>query len=367
MGLPGCGPVSTPIRAGGAHDYPALGSAERYCSWYGDAREGVLYFGVSAFWSAMRSHGGDPTADLRRAGPVVVGRFDLRSEKRLDGLEVGVAGNRSGVWDVLAHPNGRVYFTTFYESAGYVSTDTGAFTRLPQLGSGLNELAHGPRGSLLVSRYGGDRGADEDGAVLAFDPEGALIAEYPLTAPEGFHVAPKTVAYDPSREEIWVTTDLLPTRASSPPRHDAYVLDAAGRELRRIAEPEIQFVVFAPDGSGYLAEVDGRSLWLRASTPGEELSTARRIALDDRFEEGLDFVQDMQTAPDRRLVVTRWSGWVHLVGPNLEVGTVRLPALAEGGLYYTAVATGDRICATYCAGVSVVCADAPRVPSTDAG
>ena len=30
-------------------------SVERYCAWYGDARDGVLYFGTSAFWSAMRS------------------------------------------------------------------------------------------------------------------------------------------------------------------------------------------------------------------------------------------------------------------------------------------------------------------------
>jgi hypothetical protein len=307
----------------------------------------------------MRSHGGDPTADLRQPGPVMVGRFDLRREERMGPLEVGIAGNRSGVWDVLAHPNGRIYFTTFYESAGFVDPGTGEFVRLPQLGNGLNELALGPRGSVLVSRYGGAPGAGEDGAVLAFDPDGSLLDTYPLRAPPGYRVAPKTIAYDPTRQQIWITTDLLSIDSTAPPRHDAYVLDARGRELRRIAEPEIQFVVFAEDGSGYLAEVDGESLWLRASAPGEAISAARRVALDGAFEGALDFVQDIQVSADRRVVVTRWSGWVHVLEPNLEVKTTRFPARADGGLYYSAVALGDRICATHCAGVSVICMDAP--------
>jgi len=100
------------------YTYEAPSSAERYCAWYGDARDAVLYFGMAAFWSAMRSHGNDPMADLLEEGPVAIGRFDLRKERMLEPLEVGSAGDRSGVWDVLAHPNGRIYFTSFYEPAG---------------------------------------------------------------------------------------------------------------------------------------------------------------------------------------------------------------------------------------------------------
>ena len=30
-------------------------SEERYCAWFGDVRDGVLYFGQAAFWSAYRA------------------------------------------------------------------------------------------------------------------------------------------------------------------------------------------------------------------------------------------------------------------------------------------------------------------------
>ena len=108
----------------------APSSDERYCAWYADARDGVLYFGAAAFWSAMRAHGNDPLADLLAEGPVAIGRFDLRREQLLEPLEVGAGGDRSGVWDVLAHPNGRIYFTTFYESAGYTEVPSGRSVRV---------------------------------------------------------------------------------------------------------------------------------------------------------------------------------------------------------------------------------------------
>jgi len=191
------------------HTDDAPSSVERYCSWYGDARNAVLYFGTSAFWSAMRSHGNDPMADLLEEGPVAIGRFDLRRERMLEPLEVGTAGNRSGVWDVLAHPNGRIYFTTFYESAGYADVQSGRSVRLPDLGVGLNELALGPDGGVLASRYGSALGNNGDGTIVSFNADGTLLAEFPLRAPDGYRVAPKTVAFDPVRGDIWATTDLL--------------------------------------------------------------------------------------------------------------------------------------------------------------
>ena len=72
--------------------------AEDYCAWYGDARDGVLYFGQAAFWSAMRAHDGDPLGDLATPGPQRIGRFDLRRERMLPALDVTAAGARSGVW-----------------------------------------------------------------------------------------------------------------------------------------------------------------------------------------------------------------------------------------------------------------------------
>ena len=335
-------------------------SAERYCAWYGDARDTVLYFGTAAFWSAMRSHGNDPMADLLEEGPVAIGRFDLRRERMLEPLEVGVAGNRSGVWDVFAHPNGRIYFTTFYEPAGYAEVAGGRFVRLPGLGPGLNELALGPDGGVLASRYGSAFEREGSGGIVSFDPDGTRLAEFPLRAPDGYRVAPKTVAFDPTRREIWVTTDLLPIALGDPQRHDTYVLSERGVELLRISEPEIQFVAFAEDGTGYRAEVEGRNLWLRVGAPGEGPEGGRRILLDGAFAAALDFVQDIELASDGRAVVSRWSGWVHVVDSPSEVRSTRLPQLTDDGLYYSAVVEGDRICATYCSNVNVICRDIPQ-------
>jgi hypothetical protein len=322
---------------------------ERYCAWYGSERDGVLYFGEAAFWSGFRAAGGDPRADLALPGPQPLGRFDLRRRALLPSLDVSLPGSRSGVWDVYAHPNGRVYFTTYFEPMGWVDPASGELRHLEQLGTGLNEIAPGPPGEILVSRYGGSRGS-----VLRISPDGELLAELPLAAPPGYRPAPKTVAYDPSRREIWVTTDLLPG-GEGPLRHDTYVLDVDGRELRRIASPEVQFVAFARDGSGARAELEDGRLWLARMRPG---APERRVLLDPEFPVGLDFAQDLQFGDDGGVVVTRWSGAVHRVDSGDRLRTLHLPRLEPDGLYYTAVPADGGICATWCAGVSVVCVPA---------
>jgi len=331
--------------------------AERYCAWYGDERDGVLYFGESAFWWAARR--GAPESVLARHGPAPVGRFDLRRGRLLDPLEVGGAEDRSGVWDVLAHANGRVYFTTFFSSAGWVDAATGAVTRLPALGDGLNEIAPGPDGHLLLSRYFGSAG----GSVLVVDLDGRRIAEHPLRPPPGYLTAPKTPAWDPVRRHIWVTADVLPEgsdqRSARAIRRGAYVIDADGRQLAYTEQPEIQFVVFGPDGTGYRAEVEGSELALRIVPPDaadQRIEAGRRIVLDRAFPSSLDFAQDLRVLGDGRVVVTRWGGMIHIVRPPGEIRTISLPRLGVGGLYYTAVAADGRICATHCGDVEVVCA-----------
>jgi hypothetical protein len=324
---------------------------ESFCAWFGDRGGDVLYFGQSAFWSTYRAAGGDPTADLERAGPALIGRFDLVREVLLPPLDVGLPSDRSGVWDVLAHPNGRVYFTTYFGSSGFFDLATGETRRFEAAGRGLNELAHGPDGSVLVTRYGASDRRDEGGSVVV----------HPLVAPDGYIAAPKTVAHDRVRGEIWVTTDLLPVdpNGGAPVRHDAYVLDGEGRELRRIADPEIQFVAFAADGTGYRAEVAGRKLWLRvmpAAAPESGIGRLR-IPLEHAFDAGVDFVQDIQLTEDGRAVVTRWSGWVHVVDATGATRSLRLPPITPDGLYYTATLRDERICASYCGEVRVVCQD----------
>lgn len=324
-------------------------AVEDYCAWYGDARDEVLYFGQAPFWAGHRASGGDPRADLEHPGPQLVGRFDLRGERLLPPLDVTVPDARSGVWDVHAHPNGRVYFTTFYEPMGWVDPQTGAHRRFEGLGQGLNEIAAGPGDSLLVTRYGGGSGGAA--SVLLLSPEGELLDELEVPPPAGAPVqmATKTPAFDPLRGEVWTTNDLLPADGGDV-RFDAVAVGLAGELSRRIEEPEVQFVAFSA-GEGHFAEVDASGLQLR------QTRDRRTIPLDRGFVRSLDFAQDIKPLADGRVVVTRWSGHVHVVSPDGQVASVRLPSLEDGGLYYTGVARGDRVCATHCGGVRIVCTD----------
>lgn len=141
--------------------------------------------------------------------------------------------------------------------------ESGELRRLEAAGEGLNELSPGPGDSILVSRYAGPGGGD--GRVVVLGPEGEVRAEHVLTPVPGCRVAPKTVAWDPVRREIWVNTDLLPRRggdgnarqgadgsaaveaeeaagvaapeAEPRPRHDVRVLGPEGEERHRWEEP----------------------------------------------------------------------------------------------------------------------------------
>ena len=338
---------------------PPPSSTEQYCAWYGDRRDDVLYFGASPFWNAMRAAGGDPMADSHERGPQMIGRFDLRSESMLASVPTAARDPHAGVWDVLAHPNGRVYYTTFYESAGWVDPATGKATLFEAAGTGLNELALHPDGRVLATRYGAAGGGT--GSVVVLAPDGVIEAELPLRSERNVVAAAKSLAYDPVRQVVWVNTDLVP-RDGGASGHDARVIEfATGREMLRIETPELHFPRFTADGRGYFAWQQGSRLTLRMTQPGaaQDATSGREVVLDTAFAEGIDFVQDVHVETDGRAVVTRWSGVVHVVAPDGSVRTVDLPHTAAGGLYYTAVAVGDRVCATYCAGVSVVCAPLP--------
>ena len=370
---------------------PAPSEVEQYCAWYGDSRNQVLYFGASPFWPAYREAGGDPRADLRAEGPQIIGRFDLKRLAFAEPLVVGEPDARAGVWDVLAHPNGRIYFTTYFESAGYVDPSSGRVRRFESAGLGLNELYLGEDAVILATRYGesasgqvrrfesagpglnelyhgedavilatryGESESDQ-GSVVILDTEGVILAEHPLEAPEGYQTAPKSLAFDPVREEIWVNTDLLPTaEGEGEVRYDTRVLGPTGRERLRFERPEVQFMTFGPDGTGYFAERDGPMLSLRIRSPeraGAAIFTGRIVPLDDEFPGDHDFVPELRVDARGRVVVTRWSGRIHLVSRSGEVEQIQLPRTGGGGLYYTGVLTGGRLCATYCDEVTVVC------------
>jgi hypothetical protein len=307
---------------------------------------------------------GHPEGDRERKGPVRIGRFDLVEQRLLDPLTIAPL-EESGTWDVLAHPNGRVYFTTFFGRAGFVELETGRVVRFGPETEGLNELALGPHGQVLATRYGSPQG--HGGSVAVLEPDGDLVAELPLDPPDGYQVAAKSVAWDPDRNEIWVNTDLLPD-AGSPVRYDARVLDALGHETLRLDAPELQFVAFREDGTGYLALLEGTVLSLAVLPAGRRapLGDPRRFLLDEGFPTGLDFVQDLQPTPDGGIVATRWSGRIHRLRAD-ELRSYVLPRPEPDGFYYTGVIEGNHLCdytgviegnhlcATFCGESTVVC------------
>ncbi len=354
---------------------PAPSTSEHYCAWYADRVGEILFFGTSAFWSNYREFGLDPLADLERAGPRQIGRFDLGREQFLSPITLGPPDALSGVWDVLVHPrSGRTFFTSLFERAGFRTFGATEDLRFfDAIESGLNELTEGPDDRIVASRYWGREGGT--GAVVIFDPEGEVVAQYPLESPQGFHFAPKTVAYDPTRKLIWVNTDRLKDDSAKPPgtfspplepggeNHPTLVIDLAGRERARFDSIEIQALAFAPDGRGAFALVDEGRLELAILEPGEapeELEFASRIRIDDLFPAGLDFVQDLVFERSGDILMTRWSGKIHHItsprpAQRSYVQSLQLPRYEPDGLYYASAIQGRRICATYCSGVSVVC------------
>jgi len=342
----------------GVQIHVAEGASDRPCAWFADARDGVLYFGQASFWQNFRRSGGNPRADLETAGALRVGRFDLIREQFLEPLEAG-AGTASGTWDVYAHPNGRVYFSTFFDAAGFVEPASGRAVRFDALGTGLNELAAGPDDDLMATRYASEDGGS--GSVVRFGPDGLIRAEFPLTAAAGERVLAKSLSFDPVRRTIWVNTDRIDSDGETI-GHDARILDAEGGEERlRIEQPELHFVHFDARGRGVLAWGDGKRLTLRLVEPGGATGpdSGREIVLDRNFDAMHDFVQEARTTADGGALVTRWSGVIQRVDARGEVRLLRLPRNGDGGLYYSAFESDGRVCTTYCAGVRIVCAPSP--------
>jgi hypothetical protein len=356
--------------AGGSQPSPTSSgesSLEVPCSWYGARGGDVLFTGESAFWSAMSQRGGDPAADLLEPGPRQIGRFDLATEEWLEPLAAGPTDAASGVWDVLVHPDGRIWFTTFFELSGAVDPSSGEVSFFASAGRGLNELAPAERGRVIATRYAPIRG--NDGSLVLLASDGRVLAEHALAPKGAGMIAPKTPAWDPVRREYWTTSDRIP-EGDGPPgmRRPGIVLRENGSERIRYERDELQFVAFGKDGGGFVALVDeAGSLWLVYLAPSDrsrDLSTAPRVLLDAKFAGSVDFVQDLQLDGSDRVVATRWSGIVHVVdvapdGKPRETARIELPRRSPGGLFYTAVVRGDRVCASYCAGVRVECAALP--------
>ena len=348
-------------------------SPERACGWYADREGDVLYIGVSAFWSERAASGGDPRADLSRGRARRIARFDLRAERFLPPLDVAQGPRSTGVWDVEVVEDG-IFFTTFFDAAGLHRISTGETRELADAGNGLAEVMPGPDGGWVVSRYASEV-AGAPGSIVVLDRGGRRIEEIQLVARTDALPAPKTVAFDGGRSWLWVTGDWIdPDSGSALGSHPAWVVERGGVGLHMFEEPELQAVRFLGE-RGFLALVSGDELWLRTLEAGEPFQPPKAlegaVLLDADFPRALDFVQDLQPGADGSLVVIRWSGVVHVVDPTGGVASARLPhgpgtrGAEAPDLYYSAHllpgAPGkpDRLCATRCAGIQVVCRDWP--------
>ena len=131
----------------------------------------LLYFGKAAFRNTLRQTA-QATADLAKSEPHRSGRFRLAPAAGMP-PPVGIAADRpSGVWPGFPHaPGGDLYFTPFFERAGYWDPEGGGIRRLSELGTGPNPMGGwAPGESLPVFRHGsnsGKRAGLDDTAALA--------------------------------------------------------------------------------------------------------------------------------------------------------------------------------------------------------
>ena len=307
----------------------------------------------------------------------------LREGSYVEPLRVATGADGS-VWDVLAHPNGRIYYTTFFEALGSVGRDGSDPRTHAELGPGLNELAVGPGGSLYATRYARDPrrpGAGASGSVVVATPEGELLRELALPGEPGLVRSPKSLAVDPATGQIHLNVDVFgPDGAVG---YERIRLAPGGEVLEhRRSPPELHFPAFDAAGRGWFAESEEGRLRLRVTEGRRELV---RRELGAREE--LDFVQDIRFRDDGAALLAFWSGRIVVArllvedgsparpatqparssSPSAELDTCELRlALPEAcrpprgrGLVYTAVAGPEALHATLYCGATVLTAPWP--------
>lgn len=339
----------------------------RYSAWFADERDGVVYFGLSDFWSAFWATG-DPLAELRDPGAQLIGRFDLSSESFKTPLVVRRSGPevRASVWDVLAHPNGWVYYTTFYEEMGRVNPKTGEVERFSELGRGLNELALGPQGRIYATRYGSgldSPNGNTDGALVLMSEAGLKLRELRLHARDGAVTAAKSVAVDPRSGHVFVNADVI--RPGAEVEFARFELDASLSLVHgSVGETELLFIAFTDGGRGISVEDEGGRLRL---TIRDFARAPTSLDLGPRAVQ--DFAQDIHFAPDGTAAIAFWSGRIELVRERGDrVEGARIDPVKPGdcepptgrSLLYSAFVTERAVYATLYCGATILRAPLPK-------
>jgi len=101
---------------------------------------------------------------------------------------------------------------TAWDEFGSVRPDGSDVQHYDGAGLGLNELWEGPEGEIYATRYVGsiDGSKNAAGAVAVFGADGRHRREFAFPkAPDGSIICPKSLAVDPQRRDIWLTSDLF--------------------------------------------------------------------------------------------------------------------------------------------------------------
>lgn len=342
---------------------------EPYSAWFGDARGSILYFGTSPFWTLWWETEGDPRADLAQPGDHLIGRFDMEQRRFLPPLRVRSAaeGAHGSVWDVLAHTNGRIYYTTLFEEIGSVRPDGGDVRHFGGIGVGFNELWEGADGGIWVTRYASrptEEGREGYGAVVLLDPDGKLVREVRFEKEGDVFTAPKSVAVDPNTGEVWLNADLFSDEGHT--AYAAFRLAADGKIVeRRTSPPELHFVTFDPGGVGWFVWDEEGELWLRATRDGAEVASAYLGPRDPD-----DFVQDVKPWREGHVALSLWSGRAYVAslhGAGLSLAEIPLERPRDcrppdgRSLLYTAVVHGGRLWGTLYCGWTILEAPVPGI------
>jgi hypothetical protein len=276
---------------------------ESYESWFGDSNGRVLYFGESYWWRGYLETN-DALGNCKEKGNLLIGRFDTSAERFLPPLKIGKG--KDEIWDILVHSNGKIYWTSFTEGIGYVSSDGRKVIKFKKAGVGFNELWEGPRGNIWVTRYAcEDRKGRKDGSVVMLDQKGEILKEFQVHE-EGFITSPKSLAVNPLNGEIIVNSDQFPINGSEDYKHHSFILSPSREVLKIIRDYEIMFMSYDNLGRGWFVEKVNETLRVKISFPNGK---AKIIYLDSFSP--FDFIQDIKHGGNLT-VATAWSGRVYL-------------------------------------------------------
>ena len=308
---------------------------EVYDSWFADTDGRIIYFGQSPFWRAyFAAKEPDPQGDLREEGDYLIGRFDTEKDTFLAPLKVG--RGKASLLDVLYHTeNHNVYFTTFFDTMGYVNPNSKRVVYFKGLGAGLNELYQGPGGEIYVTRYSS---AGKSGSVVVITPSGRLLKEFFIHLP-GFIIAPKSIAVSPITGEMIINTDMFPLEGDLV-RHDTFVLGPDGRVRQRIMAREVFFMSFDRQGKKWVAERSEDGSWQMSITyPGGKIVSL----IIDKKPLPFDVIQDIKHR-NAVTIATAWSGRLYYFEENSQ-GIKFIPLLPETGPGLDALPKGKGILA----------------------